>query len=174
MARFMKTLPSAGIVRKRLAYNADTGIFTWRGAPCKRLSANTVAGKTCHYGYRVIKIDGVGYRAHRLAWLYMTGEQPPMIDHVNNDRSDNRWSNLRAATASLNMANSRVRTNNPVGLKGVAKLRTKRDRWGARICRDGEIRDLGRFDSPELAHAAYMSAAVDLFGAFANGGSNPE
>jgi hypothetical protein len=72
-------------------------------------------------------LTGVLYREHRLAWLYMTGEWPTHeIDHINGDRVDNRFCNLREATASENRWNSRKRVNNTSGYKGVSWDSAKR------------------------------------------------
>ena len=94
-------------LRELLSYDPATGKFLWRvGRQCMR--AGAVAGATEVQGYRVIKIDGKIYKAHRLAWLYVTGEWPPEeIDHKNTDPQDNVWSNLRLATHSQNQANAK-------------------------------------------------------------------
>ena len=62
-------------LKQRLHYNPDTGIFTWR-APEKRghNPEGWIAGSHCGKGYLVIGVDKKVYKAHRLAWLYMTGE----------------------------------------------------------------------------------------------------
>src|SRR5438045_2733801 len=81
--------------------------------------------------YVFIRVDRRCYRAHRLAWLYMTGEMPIEVDHLNLNRADNRWQNLRVATRVQNAANSPARRPSITGIKGVRRL--KSGRWYARI-----------------------------------------
>lgn len=115
-------------------------------------------------GYVVIRIAGYLYRAHRLAWLYMTGEWPALaVDHVNRNPSDNRWANLRQATPRQNGANSKPRGAH--GLKGV-HLHTRNRRWVAQIKKGGTTVYLGSFDTPAEAHAAYAAEARSVFGPF--------
>jgi hypothetical protein len=96
-------------------YDADTGVFT------RKFSKNGVAPKPLAPSrYKLLKIDGVQYHAHRLAWLYMTGSIPSyFIDHINLDPSDNRFCNLREATPSQNKFNTRAMANNTTGFKNV-------------------------------------------------------
>lgn len=142
-------------LRERLDYDPATGVFRWR-------ASGSLAG-TPQRGYRIIKVDGVRVMAHRLAWLYVHGKWPPeQIDHANLERDDNRIANLRQATNQLNSANRRARKQS--GLKGAFR---DRGRWRSMIKVDGRIRHLGQFDSPESAHAAYLSAAQEAFGEFA-------
>ncbi len=131
--------------------------------------AGAVAGRynTDGDGYRQIGINRRLYKKHRLAWLYMTGAWPRHeIDHINGDRGDNRFCNLREATASENRRNMRKRVNNTSGYKGVS-LDAERGLWRARITVDGKDKLLGRFRSPERARIAYIFAAWDHFGDFA-------
>lgn len=119
-----------------------------------------VAGNTNHAGYVRIGLGGAksnSYMAHRLAWLYMTGEWPVAdIDHINGKRSDNRWVNLRSVSRSVNLQNQRVaRSNNNTGLLGVTRTRGG---FGAQIAAYGEQRWIGTFQTPEAAHAAYIAA----------------
>ena len=81
----------------------------------------------------MISVDGSRYRAHRLAWLYMTGEwSRGDIDHINTYKADNRFCNLREATRSQNSANSPKQCNNVSGFEGVSWV--KRDRkWRSDI-----------------------------------------
>lgn len=110
-------------LKELLHYDPVTGHFTWIVANSNRAPAGTPAGRTGNsHGYCPIGIDGKRYRAHRLAWLYMTGEWPPEhIDHINGVRSDNRWHNLRAATLKENNRNMGLQRNNAAGYKGVSK-----------------------------------------------------
>ena len=103
-----------------LHYDPDTGIFRWAKRRATWIPAGTIAGSTCEKGYAIIVINYKIYRAHRLAWLYMTGSHPPeFIDHINLDRKDNRFCNLRLSTRAQNMQNFRIRPDNKSGVKGV-------------------------------------------------------
>jgi hypothetical protein len=118
-------------------------------------------------GYRYIRIDYNLYPEHRLAWLHMTGEWPTAgIDHINCDRLDNRWSNLREATKAKNAMNMHIRADNTSGYKGVSWSKIRR-KWIAHITVDRKCRHLGSFDTPECAFIAYMKAAWDHFGDYA-------
>ena len=152
-----------------LNYDPERGLFTWRhsriGRGCR---AGATAGRPNERGYLRLGIDGVRYKAHQLAWLYMTGEWPELqIDHRNNDKSDNRWSNLRLATGSQNQANRGLQRNNTSGFKGVS---ARRGKFAAYIKRDGKKHTLGSFDTAEEAHAAYVAAAPLFHGEFARVG----
>jgi hypothetical protein len=149
-----------------LDYDSKTGEFRWR----KRMSRSTrigdIAGTLDRDGYRKIALRGRQYRAHQLAWLYMTGKWcPAVIDHRDGNPANNRWSNLRRATVSQNNANRRVHRNNKCGFKGV--VRNHIGRWCAAIYKNGRRYHLGSFATPEAAHAAYVAAARKLFGGFA-------
>lgn len=153
-------------LRDLLDYDVETGIFTWRSsgkrAGCKGLRNN---GK---YQYWVIRADRVLYSAHRLAWLYVTGEWPrEIVDHINGDPEDNRFCNLRLADKSRNNSNSKVRADNKSGLKGVQRQRNKAGTYMARITVNGKSRYIGTFPTKEEAHAAYAAEARKHFGEFA-------
>ena len=106
-------------LKELLHYDPDTGVFIWRHRPkCPRLTGR-IAGSPI-LGYVSIRVLGYMYQAHRLAWLYMTGEWPlDMIDHINRHKSDNRWKNLRQADMSLNCLNRGPRGDNKTGHPGV-------------------------------------------------------
>jgi hypothetical protein len=151
-----------------LDYDPETGLFTWKVNRRGRFArVGSKAGTDNGDGQIRINVDGTKHVAHRLAWLYMTGTWPPgLIDHRNLVRSDNRWSNLRLATKSENMANRRAPANNKSGLKGVSR-HSQCDRWTAQICKDGQRVHLGLFKTKEEAHAAYTAAAAEMYGEFA-------
>lgn len=151
---------TAEILRNWIAYNPETGVFVWRLGR----RAGYKAGGLWNTGYVRIKILGETHCAHRLAWLWMTGEWPASeIDHVNRHRDDNRWSNLRLATTSQNHGNKPRQRNNKIGLKGVV---LRKGRYYVATCRKIH---LGYFSTPQEAHAAYCKAASEAFGEFASG-----
>lgn len=115
-----------------LSYDPMTGGFTnlvARGAK----SAGTPAGTYHPNGYVVVCIGYRPFRAHRLAWFYMTGEWPSrVIDHADGDKHNNKWSNLRLATRTENNANQPRPVSNTSGYKGVT-WNAKNGRWQAQI-----------------------------------------
>ncbi len=117
----------------------------------------------------MISVDGVRYKAHRLAFLYMVGQVPICdVDHINRNPSDNRWSNLREATRQQNMANIGLTRANKSGYRGVSWVEEKK-RWKAQIRRAGTNRHIGYFDTPEAAYDAYVRVAIVEHGEFAVG-----
>lgn len=153
-------------VHEVLAYDRETGAFTYRVRVAQRAPAGAIAGSVNSEGYRHIRIDGRAYKAHRLAWLIETGSWPTaMIDHINGDRDDNRIANLREATRSQNLANSKVIRAGKLTQKGISQR--SKGRWIARIQANGTSQFLGSFASEQNAVAAYVRAAKEEFGAFA-------
>lgn len=136
----MKTvhLPSRETLQDRLEYNPITGELVWR-------KSGKVAGCKSH-GYIVIRIDGTLYRAHRLIWKMMTGEEPDIVDHKNRVRDDNRWSNLFNGTSTDNNHNLPLLSSNKSGVKGVS-WDSNRGKWAACISVNNKTIHLGRFDS---------------------------
>lgn len=147
---------SQGRLKELLHYDPDTGVFTWKIATSNRVKPGNIAGSKGPDGYIRIMVDSRLYLAHRLAWVYLYGVWPDKeLDHINGKRSDNWRSNLREATRAENRQNSIVRPDNTVGFLGVSPDRSK---YRAQIGVDGAIIKLGRFDTPEQAHQAYLAA----------------
>jgi hypothetical protein len=155
-------------VREVLNYDPDTGAVIRIARTAQRVRIGDVAGWIDKQGYRIIKVDGGTYKAHCLAWLWMIGAWPIKdIDHINLDKSDNRWCNLREATRSQNCAHKPRNRNNTSGFKGVSWYR-KYSKWVARIGVNGKGFTLGYRDTREEAAALYDDAAKKHFGMFAN------
>jgi hypothetical protein len=152
-------------LKELLHYDPETGVFTRKKAVSGN-SVGQVVGHTRPDGYVSIRIDYRPYLAHRLAWLYMTGGWPAAnIDHQNRTPSDNRWTNLRPANQSQNISNTKFRSNNTSGFKGVSRSGKK---WAACVKKDYKTHHLGLFDDPAAAHNAYIAAAKALHGEFAS------
>lgn len=160
----------ASALRALLNYDPETGAFTWIKAPTPqthRLVGRVAGCPMAPNDYKVIRVRGRLYLAHRLAWLWMTGEWPPHeIDHINLDRTDNRFANLRPATRHENFRNRGVQKRTKSGAKGVY-WHTAGKRWEAKIYVSGRTLHLGLFDTIDAASAAYKTAAEEHFGKFA-------
>jgi HNH endonuclease len=172
MVAKIKKLPSQSRIRQLLDYDPITGIFRWRVNRGSRYYAGAKAGSINSNGYIVIRIDGVLYSSHRIAMVYLTGDCPPEVDHINLVRSDNRFENLRQATRAQNRMNSPTHKNNRVGIKGV-HFRSRngyRRPYEANIRIDGRLKNLGRFATADEAQAAYVAAAKECFGEFFRAG----
>jgi len=148
-----------------LDYNLETGVFTWRNDAGHRKAGKMAGAKDVH-GYTIITINEKAYKAHRLAWLYCHGGWPEhSIDHINGVKDDNRIANLRDVEHPLNLLNVRrpYRTNSS-GFLGVSRNGSG---WRAEIRIAKKKRNLGTYDTPEQAHAAYLAAKNEILGRLA-------
>lgn len=172
----MKAKPklTAEYVRECLAYDAETGVLTWKQRPRSHFKnkqawsaqktnfAGTVAGSDTGIGYLSVVIDAQRYGSHRLAHLIMTGNWPEAeIDHVNGVRNDNRWANLRAVTKAQNHQNKRTPLNNTSGFRGVVWSK-QRCKWVAQIKLAGKTIHLGIHKTIESARSARIAAEAEL------------
>lgn len=147
-------------LKRNVHYNPDTGLFT-------RIGTKSIIQTTDKQGYIVIKSHGKMYKAHRLAFLYMTGIIPEKdIDHKDTIRNNNKWENLREATSTQNGANSNIYITNSSGYKGVYWHKGKQ-KWRAQLKVNGKKITVGQFENIEDAAKAYEKAAIKYFGDFA-------
>lgn len=149
-------------LKEHLSYDAETGIFIRKSVFSKsHAKVGDVAGVIASHGYCQIGVKGKIYRAHRLAWLYMTGELPKnYIDHINGVKHDNRFKNLRDVSCKTNMENIFKRyKNNKSGFQGVVKLK---NRYMATITHYGKTIYLGLYKSAEEAHKVYLENKKSL------------
>jgi hypothetical protein len=138
----MSDILDAATVRALLDYDPATGIFRWAVKTSNR-RAGTLAGTLGRDGYVIICIKKRTYRAHRLAWLHITGSWPEnQIDHKNRVRNDNRLCNLRDCSGTVNQHNSGLRSDNKSGLRGVS-YNQKRQKWEVRMKLHGKLIHIG-------------------------------
>jgi hypothetical protein len=157
-------------LKEILNYNPETGIFTWIIDANSSVRSGDLAGTIVKRGYVTIGIRCKDMRAHRLAWLYMTGEWPKgQVDHINESKNDNRWSNLRIATSSQNRMNIGLRSDNTSGYKGVSWNKGSR-KWICTIGINGKTKYLGLYLDVKEAHNAYKKASLKYHGEFSNFG----
>lgn len=146
-------------VKDLLEYDPETGILIWRETATHNRRSRGQAADNRSMGYVRVGIDGAHYQAHRVIWLYMTGDWPfGSIDHINGVKTDNRWCNLRDISQKLNMQNRRTPVaNSHSGVLGV-RWSDSAQKWEARITVDGERIYLGRSADREIAGAMYIAA----------------
>jgi hypothetical protein len=166
-----KRLPSPRLLRRLIDYNSETGEMLWKERPAwmfrpnrysRKSSANywnlQFAGKPAlaanDRGYLVGEIFTQWQAAHRVAWAIYYGRWPNgHIDHINQQRNDNRISNLRDVTQAENSQNKRMHKNNKSGVIGVSWYPSTK-KWAADIGINGKRTRLGYFASIEEAAAA--------------------
>ena len=155
------SLPSQARLRELLDYDPLTGGLVRKANSHRSDLVGRPAG-TKAPGYIRVAVDGKGYAAHRLIWVWMTGEDPGEleVDHKDCDRQNNRWDNLRLATISQTRIQCGIKSRSGLP-KGV---KFHKGRFGANIVVDKVSHWLGTFDTPEEASHAYQAAAADLHG----------
>lgn len=156
----IKELPEQKLLIELLSYNHDTGELRWKCPPkqAKRVKAGQLAGHLEKNGYRYVALRTCGkytkYLAHRIIWKIVTGNEPEnMIDHIDRNRDNNRWENIREANNSNNKANGNLYRNNKSGFKGVFWKKSHRS-WHVSINR----KYIGCFKSKCAAIVARQSA----------------
>lgn len=131
-------------------YDEETGKLYWNERVHKRIRVGQECGRVTSHGYRKLRVFGKEYYVHRLVWLLKTGSWPNnQIDHINRNRLDNRFSNLRDVTCQQNLCN-----NNFLGIKKASRGST----YSASITVNKQTIYLGNFPNAELARQAYLSA----------------
>jgi|DEB0MinimDraft_6_1074348.scaffolds.fasta_scaffold138972_1 uncharacterized protein YeaC (DUF1315 family) len=145
-------LPSIDELRNKLRYDPDTGFLF------SRKTKKQVFTNVHHSGYLKGAIGTRTFTAHRVAMAITLGEWPNgEVDHINGNRSDNRFKNLRVVTKSENQRNAKLRSDNTSGHVGVSK---KKDKWIAKI----KEKQIGTFKTKQQAIAARKAAEQQLGG----------
>ena len=147
-------------------YDWNSGALRWKKSNGFRGQVGDLAGRLNSDGYIRVGIFGRQYPAHVLAYLIVNGEYPKgRLDHWDNCRSNNAYSNIRECTQIQNLANTRLGSTNTTGFKGVSML--PNGKFGAWITINQKSRNLGSYDTAELAHEAYRKAALEEWDEFA-------
>jgi len=155
-------------LKEVLSYNPDDGSWIWINPPKQhpRLKGCNAGTKRPSRGlyYLKIRVDHKVYSAHRLAFLYMEGFMPKIVDHINGNTLDNRWNNLRPVTQNQNAWNTKIfkkRSNLPMGVRFNAS-----GNYGARIAYYNKTLYLGTYSTPEEASFVYLKKRRELFGEY--------
>lgn len=147
-------------LKRHLHYDPNSGEFKRKTTSSRRVKVGDIAGYIHSKGYRIIRVNGRQYPAHRLAWLYMKGAFPiKEVDHINHNRADNRFSNLRVVTRSENQRNASISKKNVSGFTGVY-WDNRAQRWFANIKENGRAKHIGRFTQLSDAVIARVNAEI--------------
>lgn len=143
------------------SYDPATGAITKR----RGRGAGRRAEVKNHGGYLCVWHQHKCYRAHRLGWWFVTGEEPPAsIDHINGDQTDNRFENLRAADAAIQRQNThKPRSDSATGFLGVER---QREKFRGVVKCAGRKHVTRRVATPEEAHRLYLELKRVLHPAF--------
>ena len=156
--------PTADELRRLVHYDPPTGVFRWRKSQKNgAIPPWAVAGSVDGRGYAQIGVGGKQLKAHRLAWVYMTGTFPvDEIDHVDGDRTNNAWANLRQASHKQNQENIKLRSDSSSGFRGVC-FDKRRNRWIAKVVHNKKQHNLGYFETAEQAAEAACAKRAEFF-----------
>lgn len=165
MSRKVKPIPPA--VAEFFRYDPDTGFLYWAKDRRRARAGTRITGKTTKNRLRVM-LDGQEYLVHRIAWYLHTGEQPAdVLDHRDGDPTNNKWTNLRAATDAMNQWNKPINPISRSGVKGVT-WRARIRKWRCTISKDGATYTKQfKEDQIEEATAWIRAKRLELHGEFA-------
>ena len=148
-------------IMEYLEYNPETGVFTAAKTHGTLWRKGKIVGHKNKAGYITITLLGKLRKAHRLAWIYVYGEDIDgyEIDHINGDKSDNRICNLRISSHQQNMFNMKKKSTNKSGVKGV-HFDKRCNKWRAQTSINKKRVHLGLFDTIESAEKAIREFMV--------------
>ena len=154
--RTPKPLPSKELVWENFEYAPLTGQLhrISRGRVCKL----GTFGCLSTLGYIEGMFQRKMYKGHRLIWLWVTGEDPGTmeVDHIDRNRANNAWANLRKVQKNKQAWNTSTYSNNKLKVRGVKQQ--PGGKYMARIRTNGKLKYLGIFATVEEASQAYERA----------------
>jgi len=160
-------MPPYEELSRHLKYDPLTGVGTWLTFRASNAQKGALAGSLKPNGYIYINYKSKHYRAHRLFWFLQTGHDPGelTIDHIDGNKSNNKFLNLRLATQSQQICNITKRCDNLSGHRGVFFIK-RSQKYRAYIKIDKKQLCLGYYKTFEEAVAARQAKEIELFGEF--------
>ena len=145
-------------LKKVLHYMPSTGLFHFKRSVGSTKKWSIAGSLNKIERYVDLQVNGIRYKAHRLAFLYVTGKFPKdQVDHIDHNRSNNKWKNLRECTHQENQKNASLSKNNKSGSTGIYWIEV-RNKWRATIMVDCKTKHLGYFKDKKDAINARKEA----------------
>lgn len=135
-------------IREMLHYCPETGALTWRISRGNQIYAGGTAGTTNAYGYRVVVLDRKFFMVHRLAFMFMLGRMPLHgldVDHIDRNRSNNSWANLREVSRAKNLRNMTAPEHKP------PNVNRRGNRWQVTFSVENKTKYFGMYPTIEEA-----------------------
>jgi hypothetical protein len=147
------------------------GELYWRNHRSNKVRAGSKAGSIDGTGYHQINIKGKVYRVHRIIYSMHYDNLTPdlLVDHIDNNKSNNKICNLRIATSSQNSCNQSMNKNNTSGVKGVC-WHKQHNKWYVQVQHKGKNFYGGLFDDFEDAKQKAEQLRNQLHSTFTNHG----
>ena len=167
----MKTIPETHLEAIKQAWHLNGAELVWaRPANGGKNVGDPVGFSTRKTGHRnvYLQINGKlrGFVYARVVWFLHTGQYPELeIDHIDCNPLNDHPANLRLATRSQNLHNTRFgRTR--AKFKGTYQDKRSK-KWHCQVQVAGKVHGQYGFETQEQAYAARQALATELHGAFA-------
>lgn len=136
----------------------------WKKSPANSVKAGDKVGSSNKQGYREFSFKGSRYYCHRVVWYLNTGKFPELeIDHIDGDKSNNDFGNLREVTREENLRNTKSHKDSKSRFKGIS-FEKQRSLWRARCYFEGKSYCGGFYKTETEAAKKYDELAKSLFG----------
>ena len=160
-----KTLLITDEIASQFICNPDDGILIWNVNKSRVTKGRAVTHINAD-GYLGVRVKSIMYLAHRICYYIYYRENPnDLLDHINNNKTDNRKINLRECNRSENAMNQKKRPNNTSGITGVY-FNKKRNKWIARITFNRKMIVLGSSKDKYVAARIRKEGEKKYFGEF--------
>lgn len=158
------TREEVDLFRSYFAYDYETGDLFWKVKKSRRYPGDPAQCLNC--GYLVTVLNGKIYRTHRVIWCIHNGPlaRGVVIDHKDRNKLNNLLGNLRVATWGENMQNTKLRSDNSLGHKGIHQR--ENGRFRVAVSANGKRTSVGTFGTLEEAIVERDKAYLRIQGEF--------
>ena len=154
-----KALEDPLLLRELYDYNSLTGSLTYKIEWHYTTVVGQEVGVLESVGYRSTRLCGVHKKVHHIIVAWMLGFWPIEVDHIDHQRSNNKWDNLIVTSRAKNMLNKSLYRINKHGIPGIS---IRKHKWLARIRHNSKDIYLGSFTNLLDAASARKSAEYRL------------
>ena len=150
----MKPYPTRERLKELFNYNPDSGVITRLKSVSNNAKKGSVVNTKNARGYILVRVDYEQYLAHRLVFIYMGYDiEEKCIDHINHNKEDNSWLNLRVTCHKGNGRNQSKSISNYSGFTGVCWHKAG-NKWESYINHEGKLIHLG-------LHSCFLDAIAE-------------